>query len=89
MYCFWKIQEDTPTTEEIETRLAKNQGKPEENARKPHIWKKDTRTQQEQVDALLEEINDEVELDARFLPPTDDIQKRLDNLKSQQTTSSQ
>lgn len=47
------------------------------------------RTQQEQVDALLDEINDEVELDARFLPPTDDIQNRLDNLKSEQTTSSQ
>ncbi|CAD5119755.1 DgyrCDS8350 [Dimorphilus gyrociliatus] len=76
-----------PSADEIASRLAKNQGRSEENSNKPHVWKKDTRTQQEQVDALLDEINDEVELDARFLPPTDEIQKRLDSLKSEQTTT--
>ena len=44
--------------------------------------KPNTRTQQEEVDALLDEIRDEVHIDSKYaVDPSRDIQERLQRLK--------
>lgn len=54
----------------------------------PHMFAVDRRTQQEQIDALLSEIGDEVEIDARVdTGPAANVRDRLNQAKSDVNTS--
>lgn len=69
---------------DLAARLAMVRGQDPARANQPFVFVGERRTQQEQIDALLEEISDELEIDSRHgnTDPAVDIQDRLNKLKS-------
>ncbi|XP_053397944.1 abscission/NoCut checkpoint regulator-like [Mercenaria mercenaria] len=87
-----KLREKTPqeiaaskvTTHELDNRLAKMKGMDPSRyntSNKPVYHPPDRRTQQEQMNDLLDEISNEVELDSHLPDPAQEIAARLAKLK--------
>ncbi|KAK6182140.1 hypothetical protein SNE40_009891 [Patella caerulea] len=75
------------TDTDIASRLSKLKGVDPSTVQPSHQHKfyhpPDRRSEQKQVDDLLDEICDEVEIDSHFPGPATDVQQRLDKLKGQ------
>lgn len=86
-----KLQEghhaNIPSQKEIEGRLANLKGLDHTStsqAKKPVFQAPDRRTQQEQINSLLDEISDEIEIDSHRPDPVKDIEQRLAGLRDTQ-----
>ena len=76
-----KETEESPgvTDLDIKQRLAKLQDRPYAED-KPHVFRPDTRSEQEKINDLLEQVNNEAALDLAS-DPVRDLEERLNKLR--------
>lgn len=82
-----QIEASNLSQKEIEERLAKLKGQGHtatDSSKKPVYQAPDRRTQQEEINSLLEEISSEVEIDSHRPDPVKEIESRLAGLKEKE-----